>query len=925
MNLLLLSILFIESLNPHFPFQDTSYVIKEIDGLKFRVSSSKPPMPSQHLKSGSPEEWCFIPLQSPDGVTDHVAIYDTPNKRMIVFGGWTGNSWDEQVYALYLNGEEEWQVLSLKGNKPPARFLCSHNAIYDSLNHRMILWGGYDKDANPLYDVWSLNLPEGGEEWTEITPTGDHPSAIANLTTIYDPVNQRMVLFGGVDSVIRYNEVWSLDLTLGNEVWTKLNPARTPPTPRSGHTAIYDPVNHSMIIFGGRDNNGYLNEVWSLDLTAGLEEWINLATTGDIPLPRRGLSAIYDPQNHTMVIFGGYFYADGFICYNDVYSLDLSTILWEQIVTFGLLPSPRCLHSAVYDSKRDQMVVFGGTPLSAGIVAPVYNDTYVLNTSSLEWSRLCPIGTSPTSRRDHTAIYDAYNYRMVVFGGVDHTLSTTVCSDAYSLDLSTLTWHEIPTIRELSPWRCMHTAIYDIHNQRMVVFGGEDTTVFGEPSNDIWCMDLTLGSEVWALLTPTGPSVPPKGDHIAIYDPVNQRMLICFGPDTANDTVYALNLTIGSEEWSCLNISGNIWSDFGATTVYDSLYHRMIVFGGYYAATDENSYALDLIYGNENWYPLNPTGTPPEHPCPFNHTAIYDVANQNMVVYGGKRYQYASDSIWILTLNSESEVWSKLLPLGVWPPGRCMHTAIYDPIGYRMIVFGGDWNGGSYRDTWILTLPNEKDTLLPTADLLRPDGSESFTIGTYDTIRWIANDETKVTRIDLFLSIDGGLTYPDTIRLWVQVDTPYIWKVPNKPSTTCKIKVKAYDSGYNSVSDESDSCFTIIETGIEETEVRGQKLEFRLFQNRPNPFHRTTVIRYTCPCPSNVSLKIYDVTGRLVTKLVDKPQKPGYYTIEWRGKDNQDRTLPSGIYFMRLCAKGTSASGGETDNYKAAKKLILLK
>jgi hypothetical protein len=109
--------------------------------------------------------------------------------------------------------------------------------------------------------------------------------------------------------------------------------------------------------------------------------------------------------------------------------------------------------------------------------------------------------------------------------------------------------------------------------------------------------------------------------------------------------------------------------------------------------------------------------------------------------------------------------------------------------------------------------------------------------------------------------------------------------------------------------------------GIEEEPDSGgfRNAEFGLLQNQPNPFNKLTAISYQIPLtPFNkggqrgipVRLAIYDITGRLVETLVEKPHKPGVYQVQWDGKDQS-----SGIYFYRL----------QSGNYTDTKKLILLK
>lgn len=74
-------------------------------------------------------------------------------------------------------------------------------------------------------------------------------------------------------------------------------------------------------------------------------------------------------------------------------------------------------------------------------------------------------------------------------------------------------------------------------------------------------------------------------------------------------------------------------------------------------------------------------------------------------------------------------------------------------------------------------------------------------------------------------------------------------------------------------------------------------VNYNLYQNYPNPFNPSTVIRYDVPKAGFVSIKIYDETGREISSLVNKEQKPGEYEALWdAGK------MSSGIYFYTLSA-----------------------
>ncbi len=75
--------------------------------------------------------------------------------------------------------------------------------------------------------------------------------------------------------------------------------------------------------------------------------------------------------------------------------------------------------------------------------------------------------------------------------------------------------------------------------------------------------------------------------------------------------------------------------------------------------------------------------------------------------------------------------------------------------------------------------------------------------------------------------------------------------------------------------------------------------KFNLYQNYPNPFNPSTVIKFSVPNQSFVSLKVYDITGREVTTLINEEKSTGTYSVNFKA-DN----LSSGMYIYRLaCGK----------------------
>jgi hypothetical protein len=88
------------------------------------------------------------------------------------------------------------------------------------------------------------------------------------------------------------------------------------------------------------------------------------------------------------------------------------------------------------------------------------------------------------------------------------------------------------------------------------------------------------------------------------------------------------------------------------------------------------------------------------------------------------------------------------------------------------------------------------------------------------------------------------------------------------------------------------------------TENEPQNIPDRVFlnQNYPNPFTGFTQINYGVPHTMVVNISIYNSLGQLIKTLVDDTKVPGCYMVNWNGTDNRYRTVPDGVYFMRLTA-----------------------
>jgi len=86
-------------------------------------------------------------------------------------------------------------------------------------------------------------------------------------------------------------------------------------------------------------------------------------------------------------------------------------------------------------------------------------------------------------------------------------------------------------------------------------------------------------------------------------------------------------------------------------------------------------------------------------------------------------------------------------------------------------------------------------------------------------------------------------------------------------------------------------------------------------QNYPNPFNPATSISFSLPVGRNIELEIYNMKGQKVRQLISDQRSAGQHSVFWNGKDDNNKTVSSGIYFYKIKA-------GE---FQSTRKMLLMK
>jgi len=294
------------------------------------------------------------------------------------------------------HADPQWTLKSTSGPVPRTQ----HGMVWDSCRNVVVLHGGVADPTHRFGDTWEWN----GSAWTLRSTTGLGQRVVQGMA--FDSDRCVTVVFGGVDGSGTYmNDTWEWDGT----TWTQKGIGCTPPQPGTRDSAgmTYDTAQHVVVLFGGYAP-GLLNDTWEWDGTC----WTQV-TTNTPPSPRAGHAMGYDPARQRTVVFGGNL--EPWICgtnSDETWELDLSTnpATWTQIATTPH-PSPRAENAhLVYDPLGSRMLLFGGTDFCTTAL----NDTwqYIAGT----WTQIST-PTAPQGRHGHDMVYDTMRQEAVLFGG----------------------------------------------------------------------------------------------------------------------------------------------------------------------------------------------------------------------------------------------------------------------------------------------------------------------------------------------------------------------------------------------------------------------------------------------------------------------------------------------------------------------------
>ncbi len=257
--------------------------------------------------------------------------------------------------------------------------------------------------------------------------------------------------------------------------WTRLSPAISPPA-RSYLAMTYDGASRKVLLFGGFDGSGYLNDTWTFDGTT----WTRV-DTAVAPSARANAQMAYDRRTHQVVLFGGY---NGIDDLGDTWLWDGATSTWTQAAPTHV---PEAVTGPMVFTDLD-----GRVDLFGGFDGNFYQDI-MWRWAGSDWRRV-HLSMVPYARSSAGVGVNYVSKQIVMFGGLgDVNPYNTWTYDGQ-------TWAmESPATQPLLVYASSTT--FDPNLNTVILFGGGSG---GIDQNTTWSWTGTNWEELFPVQSP-GP------------------------------------------------------------------------------------------------------------------------------------------------------------------------------------------------------------------------------------------------------------------------------------------------------------------------------------------------------------------------------------------------------------------------------------
>ncbi|MCY3414875.1 MAG: hypothetical protein INQ03_24710 [Candidatus Heimdallarchaeota archaeon] len=231
-----------------------------------------------------------------------------------------------------------------------------------------------------------------------------------------------------------------------------------------------------------------------------------------------------------------------------------------------------------------------------------------------------------------------------------------------------------------------HAMVYDNDTKQVLLFGG--STMDYSILDDTWIYDCS--ENTWRQLD---LNIRPNArfNHKMAYDSVYKKILL-FGGNVADTWVFDMTV----ETWTEISNAVAPSPRRSFSLYFDPIITSIVLFGGYLEDdTTSNEYWL-FSFADNLWSQVLFTSSPSAR---YGHTMIYDTYANEAILYGGRVGGLTSET-WVKI----GDEWNSPV-LSNLPPSRYWHDMVFDSTEHRTLIFGGDDESSlrSRNDTWVFS------------------------------------------------------------------------------------------------------------------------------------------------------------------------------------------------------------------------------
>lgn len=505
--------------------------------------------------------WRLLSTSGPPRV-HAAAVWDTEAHQMLLFAGTPGSYQDRDDGLWSFDPiSAEWMKLSTS-NGPPPRY--NHSATWDPVRNRMLVFGGWTGfHTDPNYDDLWAYAPEEGI-WTRLATTtpGSRPLGRLRHSAVWNTQSDSLWIFAGLGGG-RLDDLWSY--SPDTDRWEL--EAQGVVSGRDRHAAAWDPRLNAMLVFGGGNQTCFfLSDVWRYSNSPG--EWTRIAA----PKNSAGLyahAAWIDEATESLMTFGA---CNGDVGEGTVSAFNLATETWTAMPAPGVGKSAES--ASGWDPEGRQLYIVGGRNAAFG--------SRVFDAAAGTWRSLSGGGAGPPSLWGSASVWDTSRRRFLVYGGRANQYHSTV----WAYDPALQKWSVPSGAANEGPGpRAQSTAVWVAETNDMVVFGGRwerpDNSGLDE-YNDLWAFNSSTDS--WRRLATSGPRPPVLSNATLVHPPGSDTVLMFAGWNNVDALVSSRlwSYSLSSNRWTAVEVKGDRpAARLFHVALWDEARGRMIVHGGY--------------------------------------------------------------------------------------------------------------------------------------------------------------------------------------------------------------------------------------------------------------------------------------------------------------------------------------------------------